>query len=63
LNEQVAVVPVWVILDVISRGCKPFLVRSTPNNDRKFRALVSVAKCQLFLIADWFQLCDEIGEP
>src|SRR6202043_1731645 len=34
------------ILDVVSRGCKPFLVRRTPNSDRKFNALVPVAKCQ-----------------
>jgi hypothetical protein len=28
----------WVIFDVVSRGCKPFLVRSTPNSDGKFKA-------------------------
>src|SRR5436190_18143825 len=37
----------WVIFDRDTGGRKSIHVRSTPNSDRKFDAVVSVASCQL----------------
>ena len=36
----------WVIFDRDTGGRKSIHVRSTPNSDRKFDAVVSVASCQ-----------------